>query len=153
MSKLLSSPSNEIVLMVNLVLKDARSVTCNNVKYLNQLTKVDILRTAHWKVKNLLPIKLVPQEEMFRIGLLNVLLEVKFQKNYASFNMDKGLYFNYVITKQGGMVCENITVGDVIVGMVPQLITDYAKLRQFFHFVAIRPFILTDFHIDSVYIF
>ena len=41
----------------------------------------------------------------------------------------KGLCFNYVIAKWGGMVWENITVGDVLVGMVPWMITDYGKLQ------------------------
>ena len=88
-SKLLKSPSKEIVFMINLILRDARSVTNANVRYLNQKSRLDILKTACWKVKTCLPVKLVPREEMYRISWLNSLLEAKIMKNYASLNMDR----------------------------------------------------------------
>ena len=88
-SKLLASPSKEIVFLINLNLRDARSVTCNNIRHLNDKIGCDALKTANWKVKTLLPVKVVPQEEMYRIGLLNILLEAKFMKNFSSLNLDK----------------------------------------------------------------
>ena len=75
--------------LINLNLRDARSVTCNNVRYLNDKIGTDALKTANWKVKTLLPVKVVPQEEMYRIGLLKVLLEAKIMKNFSSLNLDK----------------------------------------------------------------
>ena len=88
LSKLFSSPSREIVYLVNLVYQDARSITCGNIRYINQKTNVDILSTAHWKVKQLLPVQTVPQKELYRISLLNVLLEAKFMKDLSSLNLD-----------------------------------------------------------------
>ena len=88
-SKLLKSPSKEIVFMINLILRDARSVTNANIRYLNQKSGLDILKTACWKVKSCLPVKLVPRKEMYRIGWLNILLEAKFMKNFSSLNLNR----------------------------------------------------------------
>ena len=88
LSKLSSSPSKEIVFLVNLVHRDARSVTCSNIRYLNEKTNVNILSTAHWKVKELLPVQSVPECELYRISWLNVLLEAKILKQFSSLNLD-----------------------------------------------------------------
>ena len=88
LTKLFSSPSKEIVFLVNLVYQDARSVTCSNIRYISMKTNVNILATAHWKVKMLLPVQTVPEREMYRIGLLNVLFEAKFMKDFSSLNLD-----------------------------------------------------------------
>ena len=71
-----------------LVHNDARSVTCCNIRYLNEKTKVNILIAANWKVKQLLPVQSVPESEMYRIGWLNALLEAKIMKQFSSLNLD-----------------------------------------------------------------
>ena len=74
--------------LVNLVHNDARSVTCCNIRYLNEKTKVNILITANWKVKELLPVQSVPESELYRISWLNALLEAKITKQFSSLNLD-----------------------------------------------------------------
>ena len=86
--KLFSSPSKEVMFLINLVFIDARSVTCNNIMFLNMKTDLNIIKRASWKVKSLLPVQYVPQQEMFRIGLLDTLLETKYCKSYVSMNID-----------------------------------------------------------------
>ena len=86
--KLFNSPSKEVMFMINLVYSDARSPTCNNIKFLSVRSGLDIMKTASWKVKSLLPVQCVPQHEQFRIGLLNILLETKYCKSFATLNID-----------------------------------------------------------------
>ena len=87
--KLLNSPSKEIIFMINLVLRDARSNTCANILHLNRLTNVDCLKTAAARVKSLLPVLNVPDTEQYRIGLLNFLLETFINRTYNYVNMTK----------------------------------------------------------------
>ena len=49
-----------------------------NIKLLKVKTGVDIIKTASWKIKSLLPVQCVLQQENYRIGLLNILLETKY---------------------------------------------------------------------------
>ena len=73
----------------NLISNDPRSVTCNNIRYLNKKVNQDILTIASWKVKMLLPIQTVPVSEYYRISLLNSLLDAKIMKDFTSLNIDR----------------------------------------------------------------
>ena len=72
--KLLRSPSTEVAVWAEMVAKDARSVTAGNLRYLNDLTKLDCAVESSWIVKKVLPVECVPVKESWRTGLLDILL-------------------------------------------------------------------------------
>ena len=54
---------------------DPRSTTFRKLRYLREVTgKQDIEWYASWRVRDSLPVKQVPEKEMWRVGLLNNLL-------------------------------------------------------------------------------
>ena len=72
-----------------MVINDHRSVTCKNLTYLNELTQMNVLYEANWKVMAALPRQYVPDSELWRINLLSTLLDIKINKTYNMYNMDK----------------------------------------------------------------
>ena len=60
--------------MAEVARKDARSVTSGNLKYLNDLTKLDCAVESGLIVKRALPVVEVPDKERWRVGLLDILL-------------------------------------------------------------------------------
>ena len=79
--KLLNSPSKEVRFMVHVVSDDARSTTCKNLRLLRSLTgfrQAEAYSSA--KIKSVLPIKVVPQSETWRLGLLTSLLSLHREK-------------------------------------------------------------------------
>ena len=61
--------------LARMVASDPRSSTCRNLRYLREVTgKQDIEWYASWRVRDSLPVKQVPEKEMWRVGLLNNLL-------------------------------------------------------------------------------
>ena len=82
----MTSPSKEVVFMSNLAIRDARSVTCSNVLHLNRLTRTDSLKLSAAKLKSVLPVLEVPENEIYRIGLLNTLLETVINKTFTYVN-------------------------------------------------------------------
>ena len=87
--KLLHSPSKEIVFLANLVMRDARSTTCSNILYLNRLTNVDVMKTSASQIKLLLPVLEIPDTQMFRTGLLDVLMSAYVNKTFNYVNLDR----------------------------------------------------------------
>ena len=72
--KLVRGPSPEVAVMVEVASRDARSVTAGNLRFLNDLTKLDCAVESSWIVKRALPVVEVPDEERWRVGLLDILL-------------------------------------------------------------------------------
>ena len=68
---LLNSSSKTVRILARIVSRDPRSNTYKNLKYLERLTKLrhPEFYTA-FKIKEALPVKRVPVEEQWRLGLL-----------------------------------------------------------------------------------
>ena len=76
--KLLSIPSKEVRMLVKMVSQDPRSTTCKNLKYLSLKTGLDQPHSyGSWKVREALPVQRVPMNEMWRLGLLAKLMEMR----------------------------------------------------------------------------
>ena len=75
--KLLNSPSREVRLLAHIVSRDPASVTAKNIKYIQELTKLSVWDFAPWKIKEALPVKTVPENEMWRLRLLGHLLDCR----------------------------------------------------------------------------
>ena len=79
--KLLDSPSKEVRVLARMVSGDPRSSTCSNLRYLEKLTglsKPQFCSAA--KVRAALPVKEVPVQEVWRLGLLDYLLLLRKDK-------------------------------------------------------------------------
>ena len=80
--KLLNSPSKEVRILARMVSSDPRSTTCRNLKYLRMTTKLDKIEDySSWRVKAALPVEKVPERELWRLGLLSSLLNMKTEKH------------------------------------------------------------------------
>ena len=89
LKKLLNSPSKEIQFLSKILISDTRSIIAKNIWYLNKLTKSDILRVDSFELKRQLPVKIIPENEIYRIRLLTSLLQVREAKTYQEFNLTK----------------------------------------------------------------
>ena len=69
------SPSVEVSLMAEMASKDARTTTAGNLEYLASLTSLDCATASKLEVKSLLPVEMVPENESWRLGLLDTLLK------------------------------------------------------------------------------
>ena len=79
--KLLTSRSKEVRVLARMVSADPRSTTCVNLKYLREITKLDQVEwLASWRVRDSLPVQRVPEQEMWRLGLLESLLGLRSEK-------------------------------------------------------------------------
>ena len=65
----------EVSLMAEIVSKDARTNTAGNLAYLASLTSLDCTTVTKFEVKSLLPVENVPENETWRLGLLDTLLQ------------------------------------------------------------------------------
>ena len=71
------------------MINDQRSTTAQNITYLENMTKFEVLRYAKWKVRQNLPLKVVPQSDNWRISLLTLLLEARQSGKYSQMNLSK----------------------------------------------------------------
>ena len=77
----LLSPSKEVRFLAKVVSIDPRSSTCLNLRYLSQmteLTKPEFMSSA--RIRMALPVKIVPDSEKWRLGLLASLKKLKAEK-------------------------------------------------------------------------
>ena len=74
---LLDSPSKEVRLLTGLATGDARSVLAGNLAYVSQLSGLDCKVESAVAVKHALPLKTVPEGELWRVGLLDALLRTR----------------------------------------------------------------------------
>ena len=78
---LLNSPSKEVRVLSRIVSEDPRSSTFSNLKYLEKITgliRPQLCSAA--KVSQALPVRVVPESDGWRIGLLDKLLMLRRQK-------------------------------------------------------------------------
>ena len=79
--KLQSSPSKEVRMLVNMVSKDPRSTMCKNIKFIREKTGFEQPEYySSIRVKEALPVQRVPTHELWRLGLLVKLMEMKKKK-------------------------------------------------------------------------
>ena len=71
---LMRSPSVEVSLMAEMVAKDARTTSAGNLAFLAKLTGLDCMVADKMQVKSMLPVEVVPENERWRLGLLDALL-------------------------------------------------------------------------------
>ena len=76
--KLLHSASREVRGLAKLVINDARSNTCSNLRFLRlKCGLLEPQKFANYTVKRKLPSRCVPNEEFWRLGLLENLFKVR----------------------------------------------------------------------------
>ena len=61
--------------MANISVKDARTITASNLRLLTNVTGLDCTLADKLSVKNALPIKEVSENEKWRLGLLDHLMQ------------------------------------------------------------------------------
>ena len=88
--KLRESPSFEIKVLSALFIDDARSKTCQNIRFLSELTEVDIVQSDKATVKSLLPRATIPPLDTWRTRLLDLFMEARTNVGYRnSFNVSE----------------------------------------------------------------
>ena len=76
--KLMASPSKEVRMLAMMVAGDPRSTTCKNLRYLRETTKLEqVQHYSSWRVREALPIQKVPEKEIWRLGLLASLIDMR----------------------------------------------------------------------------
>ena len=80
--KLLNSPSKEVRILASMVSRDPRSTTCKNLRYLRQVTQLELVEEySALRIKAALPVKQVPEREEWRLGLLSNLMNLRAEKH------------------------------------------------------------------------
>ena len=78
---LMTSPSKEVRMLAKMVSEDPRSTTCRNLRYLREVTNLEQAEQySSWRIRESLPVKLVPENEMWRLGLLTKLMDMRVAK-------------------------------------------------------------------------
>ena len=73
-----SSPSKEVRMLAKMVSADPRSTTCTNLRYLREITNLDQAEQfSSWRIRDSLPVKIVPARETWRLGLIKELMIVR----------------------------------------------------------------------------
>ena len=72
--RLLTSASSEVAIVAEVVAKDARSTTAGNLAFLGSETGLEVKEADRLEVRSMLPVKGVPENESWRLGLLDRLL-------------------------------------------------------------------------------
>ena len=75
--KLLKSPSKEIRLLANIVGRDPRSTTYKNLQHVKNLSSLDPWDFSSQRIKIQLPVKQVPENQKWRLGLMANLMEIR----------------------------------------------------------------------------
>ena len=81
--RLLDSSSKEVRMMSVLAAGYAQTVTAQNLAHLQSVTLLDPACDSARLIKQALPVKLVPEKEEWRLGLLDKLLELRGEKRAA----------------------------------------------------------------------
>ena len=67
-------PSREVSILAELAARDRRTVTAGNLAHVSALTGLDCATAGWLDLKAALPVKVVPDSEMWRLGLLDILI-------------------------------------------------------------------------------
>ena len=89
MQKLLQSPSKEIRFLSKVLKSDTRSTLGKNIWFLNNMTNVNIILTNKYQMRSAIPKNPIPENDQWRVRLLNVLLDARKSKNYEDLNLNK----------------------------------------------------------------
>ena len=81
--------TNNIRFLFDILVNDARSILCHNLRYLQERAKVNPLNIPSWKFKSLLPRNLLPQNEQWRVRWLDTLLEARKTRNFVAININE----------------------------------------------------------------
>ena len=92
-NKLKTSSSYEVQVLSEVFRRDARSKTCQNLKFLNEKAGVDVMLKGKAELRKLFPKAEVPRFDQWRISLLNVFLEAK---NNVTYRTELNLSETYV---------------------------------------------------------
>ena len=87
--KLMNAPGKEIRFLVNLVKTDARSNTCQNIRFLSDIVNDDCLLLSSWNMEQVLPKNTIPPIEAYKKSLLSLLLETRIRKDYSALNANR----------------------------------------------------------------
>ena len=79
--KLLNSPSKEVRLLANIVGRDPQSNTCRNLLHIKRVSELDPWDFSSQRIKLNLPVKGIPEDQQWRIGLMEKLMKMKEQKH------------------------------------------------------------------------
>ena len=71
---LLRSPCSEVSVLAELMAKDARSTTAQNLEFVSATSGLNCSTADKSAIKEALPIEVVPESERWRLGLLDRLL-------------------------------------------------------------------------------
>ena len=82
--KLLQSPSKEIRFLGKVLKSDTRS----NIWILNNLTNVNIILTNKYQMRSVISVDPIPENDQWKVRLLNVLLDARKSKNYEDLNLN-----------------------------------------------------------------
>ena len=83
LQSLLQSPSLEVQVLSRVAVADPSSTTRKNIEYVKLLSGLHPAQYGSARVKAALPISTVPEEQRWRLGLLDSLLSMR-QKKYQS---------------------------------------------------------------------
>ena len=79
--KLLNSPSKEVRVLARTIKYDPRSITCQNLRYLREVTGLEqVEQFSSRRIKAALPVEKVPDKERWRLGLLSSLMNMRCDK-------------------------------------------------------------------------
>ena len=87
--KLLQSPSKEIRFLSKVLKSDPRSTLGKNIWFLNNVININILVTNKYQLRIAIPVNPIPENDQWRVGLLNVLLDARKSKNCENLNLNK----------------------------------------------------------------
>ena len=81
---LLKSPSKEVRLLANIVAREPHSNTRKNIRYIEQLTQRNPCNFSTAVIKKSLPVKLVPEDQKWRVGLITNLIKLRSQSHLCA---------------------------------------------------------------------
>ena len=85
---LLKSPSPEVQLLSRVMTKTPGSTTRDNIKYIEELTGLNLLYHNGGQIKAALPVREVPEVDKWRLGLLSVLFDQRSVQYVSQENME-----------------------------------------------------------------
>ena len=85
--KLLNSTSHEVRFLANIGINDQRSVLCRNIRFLNEVSKINVMIEPKWKLREAMPFQSKEEPEPWRMSLLTTFLSARINKTYSDLNL------------------------------------------------------------------
>ena len=89
LQSLLASRSKEVRFMFQVIQTYPKSVTRKNIVHIEEITKTDIQNMSVSEVKQQLPRLVVPEAELWRLGLLTTLLSNRQEGHWGAGNTNR----------------------------------------------------------------